>query len=92
MAEKRNRYSKSVDIEYMDKAVPRSIEAEQVVLGAVMVDPAAISKAALSLRPESFYLEKHGQPLPFCCHIFRQLLEFSELPDNSEIFCLEIPE
>ncbi|MBQ5840659.1 MAG: replicative DNA helicase [Clostridia bacterium] len=39
--------------------LPYSLEAEQSVLGAVLVDPDCINKVADILRPEHFYLPEH---------------------------------
>ncbi len=39
---------------------PSNIEAEQAVLGALLIDPDAISSAAPIVKPDDFYLEKHG--------------------------------
>lgn len=42
-----------------NRTVPSNIEAEQAVLGALLIDPDAIIKAAPIVRAEDFYLEKH---------------------------------
>jgi replicative DNA helicase len=39
---------------------PQNIEAEQSVLGSLLIDPDAIVKIASFLRPEDFYRETHG--------------------------------
>ncbi len=39
---------------------PQSIEAEEAVLGALLIDPDAVIRLATILRPEDFYREKHG--------------------------------
>jgi replicative DNA helicase len=39
---------------------PQNIEAEQSVLGSLLIEPDAIVKVASSLRPEDFYRETHG--------------------------------
>ncbi len=36
-----------------------SLEAEQAVLGSVLVDPACLSAVAVILKPDSFYLKQH---------------------------------
>ena len=41
------------------KSLPQSIEAEQAVLGAMMVERAAIAKSAEALSAEDFYRESH---------------------------------
>ncbi len=44
----------------IDRGVPQSIEAEEAVLGAVLIDDDALYKVAAFLRPEHFYVEKNG--------------------------------
>ena len=43
----------------LDKAPPQNIEAEQSVLGAVMIDSSAIAKISDLLQAEDFYREAH---------------------------------
>ena len=45
----------------MKREIPNNIEAEQSVLGAMMLSKQALSKAIENLTDESFYLEKHGK-------------------------------
>ncbi|MBN1641710.1 MAG: replicative DNA helicase [Anaerolineae bacterium] len=42
-----------------DKMVPHNIEAEQAVLGALLIDPDAIYKVNTFLQHEDFYVERH---------------------------------
>ncbi len=42
-----------------DKTVPHSIEAEEAVLGALLIDPEAIFRILPFLQAEDFYLQKH---------------------------------
>lgn len=42
------------------KGIPSNIEAEQAVLGSLLIDPDAIVKIASFLRPEDFYRERHS--------------------------------
>lgn len=44
----------------IDRGVPQSIEAEEAVLGSVLIDDDALYKVASFLRPEHFYVEKNG--------------------------------
>ena len=39
--------------------MPYSLEAEQAVLGSILVDPACLSQAAVFVNPESFFLPQH---------------------------------
>ena len=43
----------------LEKAPPQNIEAEQSVLGAVMIDPGAIAKISDLLQTDDFYREAH---------------------------------
>ncbi len=43
------------------KQVPHSLEAEQSVIGALIMDPAVLDKIAGFLKPEHFYHEKYGK-------------------------------
>jgi len=45
----------------MTKEIPNNIEAEQSVLGSMLLSKYAIQKAVESLSEESFYLDKHGK-------------------------------
>lgn len=42
------------------KMIPANIEAEQAVLGSLLIDPDAVVKVANFLRAEDFYRERHG--------------------------------
>ncbi len=44
----------------IERLPPQSIEAEEAVLGALLIDPDAIIRVATILRAEDFYREKHG--------------------------------
>ena len=44
-----------------DQKMPYSIEAEQAVLGAILLNPEKISDAARRLKPDSFYFKKHSE-------------------------------
>lgn len=43
-----------------NRTIPSNIEAEQAVLGALLIDPDAIIKAAPIVHADDFYLEKHA--------------------------------
>ncbi len=47
--------------------MPYSLEAEQAVLGSILVDPACLSQVAVYLKPESFFRPQHKE-------IFTQML------------------
>jgi len=44
----------------IERLPPQNVEAEEAVLGALLIDPDAIIRVATFLRPEDFYREKHG--------------------------------
>ena len=48
-----------MDEELLSRQAPQSLEAEQSVLGAVLVDPDKISELADKLKTEFFYLPEH---------------------------------
>ena len=41
--------------------LPYSIEAEQAVLGAILIDPKCLSEVAVSMSPDYFYLPQHKE-------------------------------
>ena len=45
----------------MNREIPHNIEAEQSVIGAMLLSKSAIVEVIESLVPESFYLDKHGK-------------------------------
>ena len=55
----------------IDRLPPQSIEAEQSVLGALLIDRDAVIEVAELLRPEDFYRSHHGT-------IYAAVLELSE--------------
>ena len=46
--------------EVLAPPVPVNVEAEEAVLGALLIDPNAILRVAPRLRPEDFYVERHA--------------------------------
>jgi replicative DNA helicase len=43
-----------------DKTIPYNLEAEEAVLGALLIDPEAIFRVASFLKPDDFYIVKNG--------------------------------
>ena len=43
-----------------DKAVPHNTEAEEAVLGSLLIDPEALFRVAPFLKSDDFYVQKHG--------------------------------
>ena len=44
----------------IDKLAPQAVEAEQSVLGSILIDPEAVLKVADFLRPADFYRQQHA--------------------------------
>src|SRR5262245_28738304 len=55
----------------IDRLPPQSIEAEQSVLGSILIDRDAVIEVADFLRPEDFYRQAHGR-------VFAAMLDLSE--------------
>lgn len=45
--------------ELLARQLPQSLEAEQAVIGSMLIDPACIAEVIEALRPEDFYAEEH---------------------------------
>ena len=45
--------------DFSDKELPYSLEAEQTILGAMLIDQAVISTVLEKIKPESFFSEQH---------------------------------
>lgn len=43
-----------------EKTIPHDVEAEEAVLGSLLIDPDALYRVASFLRPEDFYIKKNG--------------------------------
>lgn len=50
--------------------MPHSVEAEQTVLGAVLMDPAQLDVAMEHIKPESFYVKSHRQLFAIIIRLF----------------------
>ncbi len=69
-----------------ERLVPANVEAEEAVLGSILIDPDAIIKIAPRLHPEDFYLEKHRwiYQAALDLHERRQPADFVTLCDELE--------
>ncbi|MCX7778967.1 MAG: replicative DNA helicase [Patescibacteria group bacterium] len=65
----------------IEKIPPQNIEAEQALLGCLLIDKEAIIKVGDILRPEDFYKESHGL-------IFQTMLELFEKREPIDILSL----
>ncbi|MBE9177820.1 replicative DNA helicase [Oculatella sp. LEGE 06141] len=46
---------------YSDRLPPQNIDAEEAILGGILLDPEAIGRVAELLRPEAFYISAHQE-------------------------------
>ncbi|HEY9617859.1 MAG TPA: DnaB-like helicase N-terminal domain-containing protein, partial [Microcoleaceae cyanobacterium] len=46
---------------YQDRLPPQNIEAEEAILGGILLDPEAINRVSDLIRPEAFYLSAHQE-------------------------------
>ena len=69
-----------------ERLPPQNIEAEQSVLGSLLIDPDAIIRVAVFLRPEDFYRETHQQIYTaiLSLHERREPTDFITLCDELE--------
>ena len=69
-----------------DKMVPHNTEAEQAVLGALLIDPDAIFKVNTFLHPPNFYVERHQwiYDAILTLHERREAIDFVTLCDELE--------
>ncbi|MBI3115679.1 MAG: replicative DNA helicase [Candidatus Kerfeldbacteria bacterium] len=65
----------------VEKVPPQNHEAEQSVLGALLIDKEAIVKVADSLRPEDFYRDTHGM-------IYQAMLDVYEAREPIDLVSL----
>lgn len=57
---------------FSERIPPQNLEAEQSVLGAMLIDSEAVSKVANMLRPEDFYVDKHQQLFSAIVSLFQR--------------------
>ena len=50
-----------VELQHVDRVPPQNVEAERAVLGGVLLEPEAATKAIEIVSPESFYRPAHGK-------------------------------
>jgi replicative DNA helicase len=68
------------------KSIPSNIEAERAVLGALLIDPDAVTKIASFVRAEDFYRERHAWIFSalIALHEKREPADFVTLVDELE--------
>ncbi|MBQ7784068.1 MAG: replicative DNA helicase, partial [Oscillospiraceae bacterium] len=56
--------------EIAGREMPHSVEAEQTVLGAVLLDSDLLAQVMNYVKPESFYISKHRQLFAIILRLF----------------------
>ena len=56
---------------YAEKLPPHNVEAEEAVIGSLLIDDQAISKVAAFLKPDDFYREKNRWCYEICLGLFQ---------------------
>jgi len=69
-----------------DKLVPHNVEAEEAVLGSLLIDPEALFRVSPFLKPDDFYLQKNGWIYEsiLALHERREPIDFVTLCDELE--------
>ncbi|NUM44061.1 MAG: replicative DNA helicase [Anaerolineales bacterium] len=69
-----------------DKIVPQNIEAEEALLGALLIDPDTVVQVATVVQPEDFYVQRHGWIYDAIRHLHdqRQPVDFLTVSDELE--------
>ena len=69
-----------------DKTVPSAIEAEEALLGALLIDPDVIVQVATVVKPDDFYVQRHGWIYEAVCHLHdqRHPVDFLTVRDELE--------
>jgi len=68
-------------VDTLDKAVPSNPEAEEAVLGSLLIDPDGVLKVASFLESEDFYRERNGW-------IYRAILDLHERREQADFVTL----
>lgn len=70
----------------LDKMMPHNLEAEEAVLGSLLIDPDAIFKVASYLTPPDFYIERNSwvYEAVLALHDRREAVDFVTLCDELE--------
>jgi len=77
------------DYSFFDRIPPHSLEAEQAVIGGVLVEPDALTKIVDIIREEHFYRPSHQLIFKTVCHLFEKgepvdLISVSEILKQKE--------
>ena len=66
---------------YSDRLPPQNIDAEEAILGGILLDPEAIGRVAELLRPEAFYISTHQE-------IYRAALTLNQLGRPTDLMSM----
>jgi replicative DNA helicase len=70
---------------YDQKMPPHDIDAEEAVLGSLLIDPEAISKVVLSLKPEDFHRDKNRWTYEACLALYDRNESVNQITVASEL-------
>jgi len=70
-----------IDLRIEERLPPQNIDAEETILGGLMMDPEALSRVVEMLKPEAFYVDSHRE-------IYRAALALNAQGKPSDIFIL----
>jgi replicative DNA helicase len=70
----------------IERLPPQNVEAEEAVLGALLIDPDTIIRVATIIKPDDFYREKHGwiYDAALALHERREPIDFLTVCDEME--------
>lgn len=68
-----------------EKLPPHNVEAEEAVIGSLLVDPDAIVKTAIFLRPEAFYREKNRWLYEACLSLYEREVVINQITVAQEL-------
>lgn len=69
----------------MSRTLPFSMEAEQSVLGAILIDPERLPDIEQMISPEDFYVEEHGEIFSAMLSIFNQNKRIDAITVQNEL-------
>ncbi len=64
--------NRDVDIGIDDRTPPQNIEAEEAILGGILLDPEAVARVSEFLKPEMFYVASHQEIYRGCLQLHAQ--------------------
>ena len=74
---------------YAEKLLPHNLEAEEAVLGSLLIDPDALSRVSSLIKPKDFYQERHGQIYAAALSLQRRDISIDQTTVASELHRLE---